>query len=239
MPKYDLSTYRAISEASESAKKQAASEPGQSSYNAAWLHGYASALADATAQLEPQQRLIDTILNYLGEHNDSSKLYQMLHEGMDLTDDEISLLGFDLPHLYQAGKSNPAVHEGIDMNSRVKDWYEKTYPTDELGSEINNALRFADVVNCLNRNEDVYNVLNVIDSIVRERVFDQISQILHVSYDVIYEKWLLDENAPDIPFTAGPEKNTLSDQIQSAESRIARDVPADISKERAFVPELP
>ena len=53
--KYDLSSVGAISAAAEQARARAGQEPDQGSYNAAWLHGYAQALADAAEQLERQQ----------------------------------------------------------------------------------------------------------------------------------------------------------------------------------------
>ena len=53
--KYDLSSVGAISAAAEQARARAGQEPNQGSYNAAWLHGYAQALADAAEQLERQQ----------------------------------------------------------------------------------------------------------------------------------------------------------------------------------------
>ena len=55
--KYDLSSVGAISAAAEQARARAGQEPSQDSYNAAWLHGYAQALADAAEQLERQRQL--------------------------------------------------------------------------------------------------------------------------------------------------------------------------------------
>ena len=55
--KYDLSSISAISAAAEQARARAGQEPNQSSYNAAWLHGYAQALADAAGQLEQQRQI--------------------------------------------------------------------------------------------------------------------------------------------------------------------------------------
>ena len=37
---------------------------------------------------------------------------------------------------------------------------------------------------------DVYNILGVGDSVIRERVFEELSEILEIDYDVIYQKWL-------------------------------------------------
>ena len=56
--KYDLSSISAISAAAEQARIRAGQEPNQGSYNAAWLHGYAQALADAAEQLEQHRQLI-------------------------------------------------------------------------------------------------------------------------------------------------------------------------------------
>ena len=97
MPKYDLSCMEAISTSAKQARVRAGLEPSQSSYNAAWLHGYADALADCAEQLEPQQEFIDSIIGYLGEQHDSAELYEILHDRLDLSNERIKAMGFDLP----------------------------------------------------------------------------------------------------------------------------------------------
>ncbi len=97
MPNYDLSSIGALTVASELAHIRANREPSQDGYNAAWLHGYASALADAAKQLEPQQELIDAITGYMGQQHDSAELYAVLHDTLAMSDGEIMSLGFDLP----------------------------------------------------------------------------------------------------------------------------------------------
>lgn len=97
MPNYDLSGMEAISASASQARIRASLEPSQDSYNAAWLHGYASALADCAEQLEPQQEFLDAILSYLGEQHDSAELYEILHDRLDLPNERIRALGFDLP----------------------------------------------------------------------------------------------------------------------------------------------
>lgn len=47
-------------------------------------------------QVSHRQYLIDTILNYLGEHYDSSRLYEMFHDEMGFSDEDIVELGFEL-----------------------------------------------------------------------------------------------------------------------------------------------
>ncbi len=97
MPDYDLSSIGALAAAAELAHTRAAQEPFQDSYNAAWLHGYASALADAARQLESQQGLIDAITGYMIQQHNSAELYTVLHDTLAMSDEEILSLGFDLP----------------------------------------------------------------------------------------------------------------------------------------------
>ena len=97
MPAYDLSSIGAVSASAELACLRASREPNQDSYNAAWLHGYADALANVADALEPQQELMDAIIGYLGEQHDSAELYDILHEALAMSDKDILSLGFDLP----------------------------------------------------------------------------------------------------------------------------------------------
>jgi len=72
----------------------------------------------------------------------------------------------------------------------IKDFYLNTYPTDELGTEINENAHFAGLLNVLYTNGDVYEYIGVDDSIVRERLFSELADSLEVSYDYIYNLWL-------------------------------------------------
>lgn len=108
MPKYDLSGMDAIAAAANQAHIRAGLEPSQDSYNAAWLHGYASALADCAEQLEPQQEFLDAVIGYLGEQHDSAELYEILHDRLDLPNERIKALGFDLP---QCAEPKPQSHK--------------------------------------------------------------------------------------------------------------------------------
>jgi hypothetical protein len=73
----------------------------------------------------------------------------------------------------------------------VKDWYIKEYTTDELGQEINEKITFYDIFYALDRYKNIYEVLGVGDSLVRERVFKKLADIMKVEYNYIYEQWLL------------------------------------------------
>lgn len=107
MPNYDLSSPGTISAAAELARVRANREPNQDSYNAAWLHGYASALANVADALEPQQELIEAIIGYMGEQHDSAELYDILHEALAMSDQDILSLGFDLPQCREPDVGTP------------------------------------------------------------------------------------------------------------------------------------
>lgn len=76
------------------------------------------------------------------------------------------------------------------QKEKIKDWYTKNYPTDDMGEELNDKVAFADLMNALNNKKEIYKIMGVGDSVIRERLFERLSQIYGVSYDDIYKKWL-------------------------------------------------
>ena len=78
---------------------------------------------------------------------------------------------------------------------KIKDWYIKNYPTDDLGDEINNVNTFEDLWNGINNHKNVYTIIGVDDSLIRERLFQNLSLIYDVDYNYVYKKWL--ENTDD------------------------------------------
>ena len=79
---------------------------------------------------------------------------------------------------------------GLAKRLDIKNWYLKTYPTDNLGKEINDNVSFWSLYTFMSQRYNVYSVLGVSDSIVRERVFEKLSEILGIKYDYIYKMWL-------------------------------------------------
>lgn len=65
------------------------------------------------------------------------------------------------------------------------------YPTDELGGEINESATFNGLFEIMDMRQDVYAYMGVHDSIVRERVFEKLSNIMGVDYDYIYDQWMI------------------------------------------------
>ena len=74
--------------------------------------------------------------------------------------------------------------------TNVKNWYCETYPDDELGERINPIISFDDVFNTLDNYGNLYNLIKVYDSVIRERIFEKLSELSGHTYDEIYEQWL-------------------------------------------------
>jgi hypothetical protein len=75
-------------------------------------------------------------------------------------------------------------------NTTIKEWYTITFPTDELGCELSDDVTFKDLLIVLENHKEVYDLLGVSDSIVRERVFEKLSEMMNVDYDYVYNLWL-------------------------------------------------
>ena len=79
------------------------------------------------------------------------------------------------------------------ITDSIRDWYEQTYPTDEMIEYISEYATFDGLFDTLDNYGDVYEYIfveGVADSIVRERIFYELASILRVDYNYIYEQWL-------------------------------------------------
>ena len=131
---------------------------------------------------------------------------------------------------------NEAMHV-LDQN--VKNWYVDKYPTDTLGQDINEEITFNDVVDGIENGKDIYNILGVNDSIVRERIFDFISRYGKVD---VYNKWLLvreslNEDAykvyNSLDVEAQPATFDSWDEVDDYLNRTWGDYKANMAKENA------
>ena len=78
----------------------------------------------------------------------------------------------------------------MKLKDSVQGCYMNDYPEDELGMEIPAELTFEGLFDALDRRADIYETLGVCDSIVRERCFEMLADIIMVDYDYIYKQWL-------------------------------------------------
>lgn len=77
------------------------------------------------------------------------------------------------------------------MDVKLRNWYMENFPTDDLGNEINPDATFQDLLDALEFWWDVYEIIGVGDSVIRERLFAGLAEITGVNYDCIYEKWTM------------------------------------------------
>ena len=99
-------------------------------------------------------------------------------------------------------------------NMPVKEWYLSSFSDDELGSALPETLgevegdysqyeavagqdsndvliTFKIYDEALNHGDDIYDLMgDADDSVIRERIFWELSDILDVEYDNIYDRWL-------------------------------------------------
>jgi hypothetical protein len=71
----------------------------------------------------------------------------------------------------------------------IKEFYLKNYPTDDMGEDINSEATFEGLFHVLERYGDVYDYIGVGDSLVRERLFDELAYIIGISYAQVHEQW--------------------------------------------------
>jgi len=96
-----------------------------------------------------------------------------------------------LEQFYDDGTVEQELEEVVsESDVKLKDWYIKNYPTDDLGEAINDVNTFEDLWNGLHSNINVYDIIGYGDSILRERFFQHLAEIKGVDYDYIYDKWL-------------------------------------------------
>lgn len=72
----------------------------------------------------------------------------------------------------------------------IKEFYLNNYPSDELGLELKEKSTFLGLLNELINNKDIYDYIGVYDSLMRERIFSELSKQLNTDYDYIYNLWL-------------------------------------------------
>ena len=72
----------------------------------------------------------------------------------------------------------------------IKQFYLETYPTDDMGKDINDDTTFLGLVTQISLGRDLYDYLGVYDSLIRERLFSELAKQLKTTYDEIYNLWL-------------------------------------------------
>ena len=87
----------------------------------------------------------------------------------------------------------------VTGETRLKDWYHEHYEDDPIWEDMDDDATFIGLFHALDRHEDVYDYVGGdADSVVRERLFHQLADMLGCDYDVVYYQWL-DVEPPTTP----------------------------------------
>lgn len=76
------------------------------------------------------------------------------------------------------------------LSSGLRRYYVETFPTDDMGTDINPKATFRGLYKALEEHKDVYEYIGVGDSLVRERLFAELAEIKGVKYNTIYDMWM-------------------------------------------------
>lgn len=74
-------------------------------------------------------------------------------------------------------------------NMNIREYYLANFPSDDLGTKINPNATFDGLAETLNNYEDVYEYIGVSDSLIRERLFWNLSEAHNTEIEVIYDLW--------------------------------------------------
>ena len=80
----------------------------------------------------------------------------------------------------------------------VASWYVKEYPTDDMGGDIIADVTFEDIYDGMKNKQDFYDIIGVGDSLIRERVFNELADIYGVDYEDIYNIWIDSDDSSDV-----------------------------------------
>ena len=79
------------------------------------------------------------------------------------------------------------------VEKHVQEWYCEQFESDPLGVEITDALSWYDLLEQMREGRDIYGIIGVGDSIIRERVMAHLAKLLNVPYEVVYRLMQRDE----------------------------------------------
>ena len=73
----------------------------------------------------------------------------------------------------------------------LRKWYVKTYPDDDLGKDLRTGITLKTIWELMNQNYDFYEIVGGdADSVIRERVFEEIAKENSIEYSDVYDIWM-------------------------------------------------
>ena len=151
------------------------------------------------------------------------KLDAMFYQGKPVEDgakEVAAFCGYNKNESKQSEANGP-------FDAPIKDWYMGAYKEDDLGDRLNGTFKGA--LQTLMRGDDIYDYIGVGDSLIRERLFSKLAEMLDVDYDEIYNVWL-NEGAASNELTAKLNKigikrtRTIPPTIKDKVNRLGKGV---------------
>lgn len=95
----------------------------------------------------------------------------------------------------------------IKQTDNVREWYALAFPGDELAVAINPSLTFDDAIAAVPTGDGFYTALgDAADSLLRERIFEELCNRYGYTYDEVYDSWLNESPLPSPAISQQPEK---------------------------------
>ena len=95
----------------------------------------------------------------------------------------------------------------IKQTDNVREWYVLAFPGDELAVAINPSLTFDDAIAAVPTVDGFYTALgDAADSLLRERIFEELCNRYGYTYDEVYDSWLHESPLPSPAISQQPEK---------------------------------
>lgn len=96
------------------------------------------------------------------------------------------VLEYHYPMFY--GKTKKAA-DCLKEELPVREWYMREFADDPMGERLRQNLTWADLLERMRCGENFHEIINVCDTVVRERIFTRLAEMLLVPYEVIYQLW--------------------------------------------------
>ena len=78
-----------------------------------------------------------------------------------------------------------------EFNETLRGWYMECYPKDDLAKCMEAGTTFSDLFDALDCYKDVYMLIGVGGSIIRERLFQGLADCIGKDYGYVYDQWLM------------------------------------------------
>lgn len=127
----------------------------------------------------------------------NKKLKKLEKENEEVKDENAMEYNRQKNNVYNEIKKQIALYEkklqkdsiAANYDTKIRDWYLIKYPNDDIGKEIDANVTFDDLFDCLDNYRSVYKCIGVNDSVVRERCFEELAEIIGEDYSYIYDQW--------------------------------------------------